>query len=163
MKRINYQTLSIFAAFLFLISCHTPGVQEQHHEEKQVAYNAAVAREQVHQVLLEQSECWSKGDLECYMAGYWKSDSLVFIGKSGLTYGWQPTLDNYKRGYPDTAAMGKLNFNILEMKPLSEATMLVIGKWHLSRDIEAGDLEGHFSVIFQYFPNGWKIIADHSS
>lgn len=163
MKRINTLTLAVISIFTLLMSCQSPGIQEQQHEEAQVQYNAAVAREQVKQVLHEQSECWSKGDLECYMAGYWKSDSLMFIGKSGLTYGWQPTLDNYKRGYPDTAAMGKLNFNILEMKPLSEETMLVVGKWHLAREIEAGDLEGHFSVIFQNFADGWKIIADHSS
>lgn len=163
MKNKSSLKLACISFFVLLMSCQQPGVQEQQHEQVQVQYNVEVAKSQVQQVLDEQAACWSKGDLECYMAGYWKSDSLVFIGKSGLTYGWQPTLENYKRNYPDTAAMGILTFDILEMKPLSEEIMLVIGKWHLKREVEAGDLEGHFSVIFQQFNDGWKIIADHSS
>lgn len=143
-----------------IISCQqTARLQEK----SQNPASASSAKEQINQVLEAQSSCWSKGDLDCYMAGYWKSDSLVFIGKSGLTYGWQPTLENYKKGYPDAAAMGKLTFNILEMNPLSAETMFVIGKWHLKREVAAGDLQGHFSVIFKRFPDGWKIIADHSS
>ncbi len=121
------------------------------------------ANMEVQKVLDQQADCWSKGDLVCYMEGYWKSDSLVFVGKSGLTYGWQPTLDNYKRNYPDPVAMGKLTFDILEMKPLSEETMLVIGKWHLKREVAAGDLQGHFSVVFKRLADGWKIVADQSS
>lgn len=117
----------------------------------------------VKQVLANQAACWSNGDLECYMQGYWQSDSLLFIGSRGLTYGWQQTLANYKRSYPDPAAMGKLNFELKEVKTLSPETMLVVGKWHLERDAAKGDLQGHFSVIFQRFKDGWKIIADHSS
>lgn len=117
----------------------------------------------VKQVLANQAACWSNGDLECYMQGYWQSDSLLFIGSRGLTYGWQQTLANYKRSYPDPAAMGKLNFELKEMKTLSPETMLVVGKWHLEREAAKGDLQGHFSVIFQRFKDGWKIIADHSS
>ncbi|MFT2007856.1 YybH family protein [Pontibacter sp. 13R65] len=112
------------------------------------------------EVLNEQANCWSQGDLNCYMQGYWKSDSLVFIGKRGLTYGWQKTLENYEKSYPSKAAMGKLAFNILENRELSADTRLVVGKWMLTR--AEGDLEGHFSVIFKRFPEGWKIVADHS-
>lgn len=124
---------------------------------------SADAKTEIREVLEEQSTCWSRGDLECYMQGYWKSDSLLFIGSRGLTYGWQQTLDNYKRGYPDASAMGQLTFDLKELRQLSPETMLVVGKWHLKRDVAAGDLEGHFSVIFRKFSEGWKIIADHSS
>lgn len=117
----------------------------------------------VRQVLEEQAACWSAGNLECYMQGYWKSDSLLFIGSRGLTYGWQQTLDNYKRSYPDVSTMGKLAFDLKEFRQLSPETLLVVGKWHLQRDAEKGDLEGHFSVIFRKFPEGWRVIADHSS
>ena len=123
----------------------------------------ANAETEILKVLEEQSGCWSRGDLECYMQGYWKSDSLLFIGSRGLTYGWQQTLDNYRRSYPDASAMGQLNFELKEMRQLSPETMLVVGRWHLKRTIAAGDLEGHFSVIFRRFPNGWKITANHSS
>jgi len=133
--------------------------------QKQAAtrQSADSAKVQVQEVLAAQRACWSRGDLECYMQGYWKSDSLLFIGSRGLSYGWQQTLDNYKRSYPDAAAMGKLHFELKEMRPLSAGTMLVVGKWHLQREPAAGDLHGHFSVIFKKFVQGWKIIADHSS
>jgi ketosteroid isomerase-like protein len=130
-------------------------------QQQTIVQDQAIA--EVKQVLVEQSEKWSAGDLEGYMQGYWKSDSLLFVGKSGLTYGWQQTLDNYKRGYPDVSAMGKLTFDLKEVRPLSADNILVVGKWHLQREATKGNLEGHFSVIFQRFAEGWKIIADHSS
>ena len=112
-------------------------------------------------VLEKQRADWNKGDVEAYMQGYWKSDSLLFVGKSGPTYGWQKTLENYKKGYPDTAAMGKLNFDILQVKRLSAIYFFVVGKWHLTRSI--GNVEGHFTLLFRKVKNKWVIVADHSS
>jgi len=112
-------------------------------------------------LLEEQRMAWNAGDLEPFMGTYWKSDSLMFIGKSGVTYGWQNTLDNYKKGYPDTAAMGKLKFDILEVKRLSVMYFFVVGKWHLNRSI--GDVGGHFTLLFKKVKNKWVIVADHSS
>ena len=112
-------------------------------------------------LLQKQTASWNQGDLETFMTTYWQSDSLIFIGKNGPTYGWQPTLDNYKKSYPDTTAMGKLAFNILEMKPLAADVYFVVGKWHLQRTI--GDLQGHFSLVIKRIKGNWKIIADHSS
>jgi ketosteroid isomerase-like protein len=112
-------------------------------------------------LLQKQTASWNQGNLEAFMTTYWKSDSLIFIGKGGPTYGWQATLDNYKKSYPDTAAMGKLVFNILEMKPLSTDIYFVVGKWQLQRTI--GDLQGHFSLVIKRIKGTWKIIADHSS
>ncbi|PTX14957.1 ketosteroid isomerase-like protein [Pontibacter mucosus] len=149
---------TLLAFGMLSISACQPSQKSEATAEQNADSTAAVR-----QVLEEQAACWSAGDLECYMQGYWKSDSLLFIGSRGLTYGWQPTLDNYKRGYPDVSAMGKLAFDLKEFRQLSPETMLVVGKWHLQRDAEKGDLEGHFSVIFRKFPEGWRIIADHSS
>lgn len=115
----------------------------------------------VRNVLETQRLAWNEGNVEKFMEGYWKSDSLMFIGKSGVTYGWQQTLDNYKKGYPDTAAMGKLIFDILEVKRLSVMYFFVVGKWHLTRSI--GDVEGHFTLLFKKIKNKWVIVADHSS
>ncbi len=112
-------------------------------------------------VLQKQENEWNKGDLEKYMQGYWKNDSVMFIGKSGITYGWQKTLDNYKKGYPDKEAMGKLNFTLLEMKPISKEYYFVVGKWHLKRTI--GDLQGIFTLLFKKINGKWFIVADHSS
>lgn len=115
----------------------------------------------IRSVLTAQIESWNKGDLEGYMQTYWKSDSLSFIGKSGMKRGWQTTLDNYKKGYPDTTAMGKLSFEILEIKMLSKEYAYVIGKWHLKRSI--GDLNGSYTLLLRKIKGEWKIVSDHSS
>jgi ketosteroid isomerase-like protein len=112
-------------------------------------------------LLYEQDLAWNRGDLEDFMKGYWKSDSLMFIGKNGITYGWQQTLDNYKKGYPDTAAMGKLDFEYIEMKQLSSTYFFVVGKWHLTRAI--GNLQGAFTLLLRKINNNWVIVKDHSS
>jgi ketosteroid isomerase-like protein len=118
--------------------------------------------EQVIRTLIEeQRQAWNMGDKEKFMQTYWQSDSLMFIGKSGVTYGWQKTLENYKKGYPDTAAMGKLDFDLLEVKRLSVMYFFVVGKWHLTRSI--GDVGGHFTLLFKKIKNKWVIVADHSS
>ncbi len=115
----------------------------------------------IRKVLNTQTEAWNRGDLEQFMIGYWESDSLMFIGKSGVTYGYNNTLNNYKKGYPDTAAMGKLVFNIIKVKKLSKEYYQVVGKWMLKRSV--GDLSGHYTLLFQKINNRWVIIADHSS
>ncbi|MEI7472157.1 MAG: DUF4440 domain-containing protein [Chitinophagaceae bacterium] len=112
-------------------------------------------------VLATQNKAWNEGNTAAFMEGYWKSDSLMFIGKSGITYGWQNTLNNYKKNYPDTASMGKLIFNILEVKKLSNLFYHVVGKWYLQRSI--GDISGHFTLLFEKIKGVWVIIKDHSS
>ena len=109
----------------------------------------------------EQLTAWNSGDLNRFMGTYWQDDSLMFIGKSGITYGWQKTLENYKKGYPDTATMGKLDFKILQVKRLSMIYFFVVGKWHLTRSV--GDVGGHFTLLFRKVKGKWVIVADHSS
>jgi len=108
-----------------------------------------------------QTAAWNKGDLQGFMKGYWENDSLRFIGKSGITYGWSNTLANYKRGYPDTATMGKLNFTILVVKKLSPRYYEVVGKWYLKRSI--GDASGHYTLLLRKIKGSWVIVSDHSS
>lgn len=115
----------------------------------------------VRKILASQSAAWNKGDLNGFMKGYWENDSLMFIGKTGVTYGWGNTLKNYRKSYPDVSAMGQLTFTILSVKSLSEQYQQVVGKWSLER--KAGDLEGHFTLLFRKIKGSWVIIADHSS
>jgi len=115
----------------------------------------------IRKVLDSQTEAWNKGDIKGFMQGYWKDDSLMFIGKNGIHWGWQTTLENYKKNYPDTAAMGKLSFDIILVKKLSPEYFYVVGKWMLSRSI--GDLSGHYNLLFKKINGQWLIIADHSS
>ncbi|HYM95603.1 MAG TPA: DUF4440 domain-containing protein [Chitinophagaceae bacterium] len=115
----------------------------------------------VRQILDKQAIAWNHGDVDGFMKGYWQNDSLMFIGKNGVTYGWKGTLNNYKKNYPDTIAMGKLRFTIITMKSLSLQYIFVVGQWHLQRSI--GNLDGHFTLLFRKIKGSWVIIADHSS
>ena len=111
--------------------------------------------------LSRQQECWNTGDLECFMDGYWKSDQLRFLGKSGLNNGWQKTMDNYVKSYPDKAAMGILKFDLLFFRTLGENNYLVTGKWELTR--ESDKPWGYFTLVWENIGGQWKIIYDHSS
>ena len=112
-------------------------------------------------ILSKQTAAWNTGDLEKFMDGYWRNDSLMFIGKSGPTYGWENTLKNYKKGYPDINTMGKLDFTLIDVKRLSPEYYSVVGKWHLKRTV--GDIGGTFTLLFKKIKKQWLIIQDHSS
>lgn len=126
------------------------------------AAHAQSAEHNIRSIMANQEAAWNRGDLPAFMQGYWRSDSLRFIGSRGLTYGWQTTLDNYRKGYPDRAAMGTLKFTILSVEKLSRRSAFVIGKWHLARG-EKGDLNGHYTLLWRKIKGRWVIVADHSS
>ena len=112
-------------------------------------------------LLEDQRNAWNKGNIVDYMEGYLKSDSLVFVGKSGPKYGWDNTLANYKKGYPDKNAMGFLSFDIKEVRLISADHAFVLGAWHLKR--EKDEPKGFFTLILKKINGEWKVIADHSS
>ena len=86
----------------------------------------------------------------------------MFIGKSGVTYGYDQTLANYRKSYPDMDAMGELSFDIIKLTKLAPDAYYVIGKWHLKRDKD-GDIGGHYTLLFRKIKGQWVIVADHSS
>lgn len=112
-------------------------------------------------VLTAQAAAWNEGNIDVYMQGYWNDDSLLFIGKGGLGYGYNNTLVRYKKAYPDKQAMGKLSFSDLSFKRLSEEYYYVTGKWSLVR--ENDNPNGYFTLLFRKIENRWLIVADHSS
>ena len=118
-------------------------------------------KQAIQQAMDNQEQCWSRGDLDGFMSGYWKSDSLRFMGKRGITKGWQTTLDNYKKSYPDKATMGKLQFDIVSFEPLDANGMFVVGKWTLLR--EKDTLGGYYSLIWRKIDGEWKVVFDHTS
>ncbi len=111
-------------------------------------------------VMKAQEKAWSANDLEGFMEGYWKSDSLKFYGSSGLTYGWDQTLANYKRGYPTKNESGTLTFKINDISPVKKGAYWVMGEYFLKRN--AGDANGIFMIIFRKIKGEWKIVADMS-
>lgn len=135
----------IFSALLFLMT------------------SAAAAQDQkaILDILETQRSAWNKGNLEDFMQTYWKSDSLLFVGQSGPKYGWQTTLDNYRKSYPNRAAMGTLSFDIKEVRFLTQDDAFVLGAWHLQREKDTPN--GYFTILLKKIDGQWKIIADHSS
>lgn len=121
----------------------------------------SAAEKSVRAILQNQILAWNKGDIEEYMSGYWQSDSLVFVGKAGPTYGWKQTLDRYKRSYDSKEKMGTLSFQLLQVKRIDKQHYFVLGQWSLKRTV--GDVGGHFTLLFRRFKEGWRIVVDHSS
>ncbi|MEM6347490.1 MAG: nuclear transport factor 2 family protein [Bacteroidota bacterium] len=111
--------------------------------------------------LQDQQKAWNQADIPTFMEGYWKSDSLVFVGASGPQYGWQTTHDNYFVRYPNKTAMGQLEFSVLRLEKLGSKSAFMIGKWYLTRDI--GDVGGHFTLVWKKIDGRWLIVSDHTS
>ena len=143
---------SVMKKILLLFSCFLCLQSFAQHKEKQT----------VLQILNNQTKAWNEGDLERFMIGYWNNDSLMYIGKNGVTYGYQSTLQNYRKNYSNRDKMGQLTFTILHVNQLSSHIIQVIGKWQLTRP-SVGDAGGHFSLIFRKMNGEWVIISDHSS
>lgn len=114
----------------------------------------------IHNILKEQQEAWSNHNVEGFMQGYWKSDSLTYFSGGKITQGWQTTLDNYRKRYPSPAETGTLIFKIAKVAKINEDAYWVMGEYFLSR--EAGDANGTFMIIFKRIKGTWKIVADSS-
>ena len=122
--------------------------------------NDPVEVQAIKTVLNHQASDWSEGNLENFMQGYWNSDSLMFVGANGITHGWQATLDNYKRRYPDTSHTGMLDFEILYLQKMGPKHYYMIGKFQLTREV--GDASGYFSLVWRKINGEWKVVVDHT-
>jgi ketosteroid isomerase-like protein len=113
-------------------------------------------------VLEAQAVAWNRGDLAGYMAGYAKTDALVFTSGGHVRRGWQTAFDHYQAKYAkDPAAMGHLVFEILSVDPIGADGAVVLGNWILTRSPSDG--RGVFTVILERRPEGWRIVHDHTS
>lgn len=112
-------------------------------------------------VMDTQVAAWNAGDVDTFMQSYWKSDETVFVGAKGLVRGYQAVLARYHRDYPDRKAMGRLTFSNLEIHMVCADAAFVIGQFHLQR--ESDEPEGIFTLDFRKFPEGWRIVADHTT
>jgi hypothetical protein len=133
-----------------LLLLFTATIQAQSNDEKKILA-----------ILDAQIQAWNQGDFDKFMVGYVASDSLLFIGKEGVTYGYNSTLERYKKTYAGADKMGTLHFDILHMMRLGRKYYLVVGKWSLKRT--AGDVYGHYTLTFEKKRGKWVIITDHSS
>lgn len=125
------------------------------------SYLSIAQEKEIKAVLEKQRLDWNNGDMIGYMQGYLKSDSLLFVGKTGPFYGWQKNLEIYQQVYLDKAAMGTLIFDIKQIKMIDKKHAFVLGGWNLQ--MEKGEQKGFFTLLFEKFKEGWKIVVDHSN
>jgi hypothetical protein len=114
----------------------------------------------IRKVLDLQVAAWNEANIDEFMKGYYKSDSILFIG-SKITSGWDSTLLRYKKSYPGKTAMGKLRFEILRMDSISSDSYLVTGKYFLT--LEKDNPSGIFTLLFKKKKGNWVIVYDHTS
>ena len=117
----------------------------------------------VEHVLRTQQDAWNHHDLEAFMAGYWNSAELTFFSGAQESKGWQAALDRYKKNYQGAGhEMGKLEFRNLRIEMLGPEAAFVRGEFHLTMS-DGKTPHGLFTLVFRKFPEGWKIVHDHSA
>lgn len=145
--------MKIFTLIVLTSLFAVSGLAQSESQETKIA-------DDIRAVMEDQAVAWNKGDIEGFMQGYWNSERLTFVS-TNVTRGWQPTLDNYKKRYPDKEARGSLTFSDLEITVLSKDAAVVLGSWALQRS--ADNPKGKFTLIFRKFKVGWRIVHDHTS
>ncbi|MFZ3340283.1 MAG: nuclear transport factor 2 family protein [Terriglobales bacterium] len=114
-------------------------------------------------VIEHQQDAWNHHDLEGFMSGYWNSPELTFFSGAHESKGWQAAIDRYKQKYQGPGhEMGKLEFSNLRIEMLAPDAAFVRGEFHLTMS-DGKTPHGLFTLIFKKFPEGWKIVHDHSS
>src|SRR5580698_6791573 len=157
---------SRFFQHLFFVSCLLPILflsaitQADAQDEGGVYGNDAKA---IERVLRTQQEAWNRHDLEGFMTGYWSSPELTFFSGAKETNGWQATIDRYLATYSSPGhEMGKLEFSGLRVEVLGQDAAFVRGSWKLTMS-DGKTPHGLFTLVFRKFPQGWKIVHDHTS
>lgn len=117
--------------------------------------------QEIRRIFYQQEKAWNRGDIDAFMGAYWRSEELQFGGADGITKGWQNTLEKYKSGYPDRAAMGRLSFRIRDISRHSAGVVSLTGSWELQRETDKPG--GHFLLIWRKIDGKWKIVVDHTS
>lgn len=116
--------------------------------------------EAVRAVIDRQETAWNNHDIEGFMTEYWNSDSMSFQSGNQRLYGWDALLQRYKTKYAGEK-MGRLTFSDIEIVVLNEDFVYALGRWKVETEEETND--GVYTILFKRFPDGWKIIHDHSS
>ena len=116
----------------------------------------------VRKAMQEQMDSWNNGNIPEFMNYYWRSDSLKFVSKNGISKGWEKVLNNYNKAYPTPEKMGVLFFDLKEVRQVSNDCVLVIGSWNLEY-AEKPNVGGYFTLLWKLSPEGWRIVVDHTS
>lgn len=130
-----------------------------------VAHAQSTPEEAARALLTRQRDAWNRADIDAFMNDYWHNEQLRFAGGDTVRTGWQETIERYRKTYPDPSAMGKLDFDLVEVRELTPAVVYVFGKWKLTRSNDAPDKAPHglFTLIVEQKGGTWVITRDHTS
>ena len=156
-SRVNLSLVLFFSLLGFLASSASAQSADQ-----ETSPNSVYLQKELEELLGKQVLAWNDGKLDKFMDTYWKSPKLTFSSGGKTSFGWQSTLDNYKKGYPTPEKMGKLHFDDLDVTRLEANSALVLGNWHL-RMSNGLQRDGNFTLVIRKFGEHWKIVHDHSS
>ena len=152
----------LLASLVLLMALNAAGCNHQDHASQT---ESAMKNEQmdgaIRAVMESQVAAWNRGDIDGFMDGYAKSNETLFLSGDSVTRGWQTVLDRYKKNYDSREKMGTLAFSELEVRPMSDDTAIVIGRWQLTREKDTP--KGRFTLVFRRTPDGWRITHDHTS
>lgn len=124
-------------------------------------FDTATARAEIRALLDRQVTAWNRGDIEGFMTGYARTDSVRYASGGSVYRGWTTALERYRRSYPDRAAMGTLTFGRLTIRVLSPRWAMAFGAWQLERASDAP--HGLFTLLLERRSPGWRIVHDHTS
>lgn len=161
MRSMKRNLALVSACFLiFLLGSPNPGLSQP---QTGKTGGSTPATDEIKHLLSTQVEAWNKGDLAGFMAGYWNSPDLTFFSGGNVAHGWQAALERYQRNYQGTGKeMGHLDFQDLNIDQLGERAAVARGSWHLTMS-DGKTPHGLFTLILRRFPDGWKIVHDHTS
>lgn len=116
---------------------------------------------EIKRVLKAQAQAWNRGDIDGYMQGYARAESIQFVSGDSLTRGWETVRDRYKAKYDSREKMGTLAFADVKVTEIAPDSAMAVGRWRLRRNNDQP--HGRFTLLFRKLPEGWRIVHDHTS
>jgi ketosteroid isomerase-like protein len=112
-------------------------------------------------IIQKQEEDWNRKSLDAFLEAYWNSDTLRYVTNRGVTYGFEKVAEIFRRNFPDTASMGKIDFDVIHVELITENDAMVTGKF--LQKVDKKFRGGYFTFLFRRLKGKWKIVADHTS
>lgn len=127
---------------------------------KLVGFTQSKEEQQVRKFLKDWEAAWNSGSMGAHMSFYKKSDSTLRItNKRGLKWGWQTIYDDFKKGFPDSASMGKTFVDVESIKKLAHKYYYAVVKSGVMKGSRAQS--GYLSLLLERIKRKWYIIVDH--
>ncbi len=145
------------------LSCRAPEARNSMQGEtvRRATGDSGAVTFDLQDILNEQVDAWNRGDIEGFMDYYWRSADLEFISGDTIHRGWQATLERYKRQYPTKEAMGRLDFDDLQVTAMGEGDAEATGRWRVRAGRKTSS--GGFELKFRRIGERWLIVRDHTT